>query len=177
MNGVLPIALLGVAAFFVYRYYSSPADSTPAAGGSTPAGGGGSGSSTHPATGGGSSTVPAGSGSSAGSGSGSSTSTPSTQQLSQSEILQGAAIGLPDLVAAADQRNWTLNVDQWNWYREQAGAEPIDASYMPSLIGSGERGALITASEYRRRLASNGLGYGGMGYLISAESHLYERWR
>lgn len=157
MNGVLPIALLGVAAFFVYRYYTT--DGAPDGGSTTLPGSGpgstsptvpGTGTTLPPATGGGGSTgSPPASGSSGG----------GSTQLSQAEILQGAAVGVPELVIAADQRNLRLNVDQWNWYREQAGGEPIDAGYMPALIGDGERSATITASEYRRRLASNGLGY------------------
>lgn len=161
MNGVLPIALLGVAAFFVYRYYSTDAPdaagggstSLPGPGGSTapPGTGAGAGSPTGPATGGssgGGSTAP-----------GTGTVIGSSPQLSQAEILQGAAVGVPELVMAADAKSFKLNIDQWNWYREQAGAEPIDPSYMPTLIGDMDRATMITASEYRRRLASNGLGY------------------
>lgn len=163
----LPIALLGVAAFFVYRYYQQPSTIGTPDGAAVPTGGGG-GSSTGNTVGGGTSTGGAG-GTSNGSGSGGSASSsapppPSTQQLSQAQILQGASVGIPEHVVAADQRGWRLNVDQWNWYREQAGADAIDPGFMPALIGDQDRSTPITASEYRRRLTSNGL-----GYLISSD--------
>jgi len=162
VNGILPIALLGVAGFFLYRYYSSPEPTQTAGGGSTGGStGAGSGSTGSTPSGGGST-----GGGSTGAGSGSTGSTPSgggsgssAPQLSQAEILKGAAIGIPDLVAAADAQNWRLNVDQWNWYREQGGGAPIDAGYMDALIGGDARASTILASEYRRRLSGQGLGY------------------
>ena len=67
-----------------------------------------------------------------------------------------AARGEAAAIAAADAANIRWNIDQWNYWREQAGGQPVDPSYMPVLSGS-DRSAQILASEYRARLNAIGL--------------------
>lgn len=146
----LQLLLIAGAGYLAWRYYSDGAGTTTPPTAGTPSGStGNTGTNTTPTGGSG--------GGNGGSGGGSSTT------VDIEDVKAAAAGGDLTAVAAADAANVRLNIDQWNFYREVSGAAAISPDAMPGLIGSSNRGDLILASEYRARLAANGLA--GLGVL------------
>lgn len=86
--------------------------------------------------------------------------------MPEGDVLALAAAGNEAAVNWVAGRGTTLNIDQWNYYREAGGRPPIDPSTMDTLI-TGDRAELLTITQYRQRLAGAGLSGLGMGVGLS----------
>jgi len=71
------------------------------------------------------------------------------------EIIRRAAGGDAEAVRVADKGGVRFNADQWNWFRQQDTGQETTTDLFPE----GNRGALMTASEYLERRIAAGLGY------------------
>lgn len=77
--------------------------------------------------------------------------------MPEGDVLALAAAGNESAIAWVGNRNTTLNIDQWNYYRELGGKPPVDPATMDTLIAGGDRSTPITIGQYRAKLAGAGL--------------------
>jgi hypothetical protein len=72
-------------------------------------------------------------------------------------LVKRAAAGDLTAAAQADALGWTLNADQWNYYRAAGGGGQTTVDLFPE----GNRGAPLTARDYLERRRAAGLsGFG-----------------
>ncbi len=134
MKDLLKYALLGVGGFMLFRNLNLGAMFTTSTGTS---GGGGNG--------GGKTMTP----------DGKVTKETATAALpvDKDSLLRAAGAGNQEAIAKVDANGWTLNSDQWNYYRQQGGAGVT----LVDLFPAADRGYLMTAVEYHKRRKDSGL--------------------